>query len=390
MEYSVLMSVYTKEEPAYLDTAIQSMLDQTVRTDDFVIVCDGPLTAELDAVLERHLAQNPAVLHLVRLPQNIGTGAALNIGLTHCKNELIAKMDSDDISVLDRCERQLKEFAEDDRLTVVGGNILEFTEDPAKPVSRRLVPCDNEGIQKYARRRQPFNNMTVMYKRSAVLKVGGYKAMTRSEDYDLYVRILHEGYVRLYALIRYGGVYMDTDVELVAPLDRFMNQAAFAGFEDASHVATCVMACEPEFPLFKEFLLQYSNMQFLNPDGTLNTTTNVSRLTDICLERGMLQNGQCQSVAGLTIYPADYFCPLALDTGLLKQTENTVAIHWFAGSWWSSEEKYAWKITRRLHRILPVKTAKRLGKAIAIARYRGWSSLAETFSDFCRKQRKHE
>lgn len=194
MEYSVLISVYAKEEPAYLDTAIQSMLDQTVRTDDFVIVCDGPLTAELDAVLERHLAQNPAVLHLVRLPQNIGTGAALNIGLTHCKNELIAKMDSDDISVLDRCERQLKEFAEDDRLTVVGGNILEFTEDPAKPVSRRLVPCDNEGIQKYARRRQPFNNMTVMYKRSAVLKVGGYKAMTRSEDYDLYVRILHEGY----------------------------------------------------------------------------------------------------------------------------------------------------------------------------------------------------
>ena len=194
MEYTVLMSVYAKEEPVYLDTAIQSMLDQTVRTDDFVIVCDGPLTAELDAVLERHLAQNPAVLHLVRLPQNIGTGAALNIGLTHCKNELIAKMDSDDISVLDRCERQLKEFAEDDRLTVVGGNILEFTEDPAKPVSRRLVPCDNEGIQKYARRRQPFNNMTVMYKRSAVLKVGGYKAMTRSEDYDLYVRILHEGY----------------------------------------------------------------------------------------------------------------------------------------------------------------------------------------------------
>ena len=151
MEYSVLMYVYAKEEPVYLDTAIQSMLDQTVRTDDFVIVCDGPLTAELEAVLERHLAQNPAVLHLVRLPQNIGTGAALNIGLTHCKNELIAKMDSDDISVLDRCERQLKEFAEDDRLTVVGGNILEFTEDPAKPVSRRLVPCDNEGIQKYAR-----------------------------------------------------------------------------------------------------------------------------------------------------------------------------------------------------------------------------------------------
>lgn len=194
MEYSVLMSVYAKEKPEYLDAAIQSMLRQTVRTDDFVIVCDGPLTEELDSVLERYTAQNPSILKLVRLPQNIGTGAALNIGLTHCKNELIAKMDSDDISVSNRCEQQLKEFSKDDNLTVIGGNILEFTEDPKEPVSRRLVPCDNEGIRKYARRRQPFNNTTVMYKKSAVQRVGGYKAMSRSEDYDLYVRILRENY----------------------------------------------------------------------------------------------------------------------------------------------------------------------------------------------------
>lgn len=194
MEYSVLMSVYAKEEPAHLDIAIQSMLDQTAKTDDFVIVCDGPLTPELEAVLERHTAQNSSVLRLIRLPENIGTGAALNIGIAQCKNELIAKMDSDDISVLDRCERQLKEFEQNNHLAVVGGYILEFTDDPLNPISRRLVPCDNEGIQKYARRRQPFNNMTVMYKKSIVQKVGGYKAMTRSEDYDLYVRILHKGY----------------------------------------------------------------------------------------------------------------------------------------------------------------------------------------------------
>lgn len=194
MEYSVLMSVYAKEVPEYLDVAIQSMLDQTQKTDDFVIVCDGPLTEELEAVLEKYAAQNPSVLRLVRLPENIGTGSALNIGISHCKNELIAKMDSDDISVSDRCERQLKEFAQDDRLAIVGGNILEFTEDPLKPISRRLVPCDDAAIRKYARRRQPFNNMTVIYKKSVVQKVGGYKAMTRSEDYDLYVRILNEGY----------------------------------------------------------------------------------------------------------------------------------------------------------------------------------------------------
>lgn len=194
MEYSVLMSVYAKEKPEYLAAAIQSMLDQTAQTNDFVIVCDGPLTTELDTVLEKYASQNPSVLRIIRLPKNIGTGLALNIGISHCKNELIAKMDSDDISVLNRCEQQLKAFAEDDRLTVIGGNILEFTEDPQAPISRRLVPYDNEGIHRYARRRQPFNNTTVMYKKSVVQKVGGYKALTRGEDYDLYVRILHQNY----------------------------------------------------------------------------------------------------------------------------------------------------------------------------------------------------
>lgn len=194
MEYSVLMSVYAKEKPEYLDADIQSMLDQTVETDDFVILCDGPLTPELDAVLEKHMAQNPSILRLIQLPENISTGSALNIGVAQCRHELIAKMDSDDISVPDRCERLLREFAENNSLAVVGGNILEFSEDPTKPISRRVVPCDNEEIHKYARRRQPFNNMTVMYRKSVVQSVGGYKAMTRSEDYDLYVRILREGH----------------------------------------------------------------------------------------------------------------------------------------------------------------------------------------------------
>lgn len=168
-----------------------------------------------------------------------------------------------------------------------------------------------------------------------------------------------------------------------------MNQAAFAGFEDASHVATCVMACEPEFPLFKEFLLQYSNMQFLNPDGTLNTTTNVSRLTDICLERG---------------------CSRMVNVSLLQDLRFTLRItfalwHWIPA--FKTDRKHGRhslvrrKLVEQRGKIRmenhpspashpSCKTAKRLGKAIAIARYRGWSSLAETFSDFCRKQRKHE
>lgn len=197
-------------------------------------------------------------------------------------------------------------------------------------------------------------------------------------------------YVRLHALIKFGGIYMDTDVELIRSFEPLMNQEAFAGFENMRCVATCVMACEPEFPLFKEFLVHYSDMQFLKPDGTLNTTTNVSLLTDICLAKGMIQNGQRQTIAGLELYPADYFCPLEFDTGLMKQTENTVAIHWFDGSWWSSEKKYAWKVTSHLRRILPIKMAKRLGKATALIRYHGCAALTKDFVRFCRKQRNHE
>lgn len=192
--YSVLMSVYVKENPEHFSVAIESILNQTVVTDDFVIVCDGPLTQQLDAVLERYISRYPQIFHIVRLPENVGIGAAANQGLQHCKNDLVAKMDADDIAVPTRCELQLKLFRENPKLTVCGGYIEEFSEDPAKPFAVRAVPRENEEIRKFAKRRQPFNNMTVMYRRSAVLAVGGYHSLRRCEDYDLYVRLLHAGY----------------------------------------------------------------------------------------------------------------------------------------------------------------------------------------------------
>lgn len=194
LEYSVLMSVYAKEKPEFFAEAIQSMLDQTVKTNDFVIVCDGPLTDGLEKVLRKYEENFPEIIKAIRLPKNIGTGLALNEGLARCKNDLIAKMDSDDISVPNRCELQLKEFEKDDKLTVLGGYITEFTDTPDNPVSQRIVPCDNAGIRKYAKRRQPFNNVTVIYKKSAVLNVGAYAGLTRAEDYDLYIRILKANY----------------------------------------------------------------------------------------------------------------------------------------------------------------------------------------------------
>lgn len=192
--YSVLMTVYEKEEPEYFQQAIDSMVKQTVVTNDFVIVCDGPLTKELDEVIENFLHKYPDLFQIIRLKKNVGIGAAANIGLQYCKNDLIAKMDADDVAALQRCELQLNAFSAYPQLTVLGGYLAEFDHNPKEPYAIREVPLKNEDIRKFARRRQPFNNVTVMYRKEAVLKVGGYRPMGRNEDFDLYIRLLHAGY----------------------------------------------------------------------------------------------------------------------------------------------------------------------------------------------------
>lgn len=193
-DYSVLMSVYDKEQPEYLQASIQSMLDQTIPPDDFVIVCDGPLNDELDAVLQSYAERFPCI-NIVRLEQNVGIGAAANIGLAHVKHELVAKMDSDDISVAQRCEKELNAFTSNEQLALIGSYLSEFEDDPSNIVSIRKVPCDHAEIKHYARRRSPFNNQTVMYKKSVVLSCGGYSDLKRAEDYDLFVRILAGGHL---------------------------------------------------------------------------------------------------------------------------------------------------------------------------------------------------
>lgn len=191
--YSVLMTVYHKEKPEFLKESIQSMLDQTVRTNDFVIVCDGPLTPPLDRVLEMFQRKNLGLFHVVRLPKNVGIGPAANEGVRVCANELIAKMDSDDFSRPERCAVQLGAFEEDPSLSVVGSALSEFMGDRKNVVSIKKVPLSHEEIKRYARRRDPFNNQTVMFRKSAVLKIGGYADKTRCEDYDLYLRLLQAG-----------------------------------------------------------------------------------------------------------------------------------------------------------------------------------------------------
>ena len=166
------------------------------------------------------------------------------------------------------------------------------------------------------------------------------------EQVPAYVRQAYEAgrwafvsdYVRLRALTEVGGVYLDTDVEIVRPLDPFLKHEAFAGFEHLERVQTGVLACRKGFPLFQEFLAYYDTAVFRRPDGSMDTTTNVEILTGICRKKGLVFNDTFQVVDGLAVYPREVFCPVDYDTMKLKKTRKTVTIHWFSGSWQTQED----------------------------------------------------
>ena len=192
-KYSVLMSVYIKEEPEYLRQSINSMLHQTAKPDEIVIVKDGPLTDELDKVLNDFIAKYPNLFNIVTCEKNLGLGRALNFGLKNCKNELVARMDTDDISLPDRCEKQLQAFSQDRNIDLLGGNISEFIGEESNIVGRRVVPKNDKDIREYLKKRCPFNHVTVMFKKSKVLKAGNYQEYFWNEDYYLWIRMFESG-----------------------------------------------------------------------------------------------------------------------------------------------------------------------------------------------------
>lgn len=192
--YSVLMSVYYKEHPDYLRQSMQSIYDQTVPTDDFVLVCDGPLTPELDAVISGMQQQFGSRLHVCRLSKNGGLGKALDFGIGQCKNDLVARMDSDDVSRKDRCEKEIKMLITHPEISVLGGFIEEFIEDTNHVCSIRIVPEKQDAILQFAKKRNPFNHVSVMYRKSAVESVGSYESFFLLEDYYLWIRMLNNGY----------------------------------------------------------------------------------------------------------------------------------------------------------------------------------------------------
>lgn len=192
--YSVLMSVYYKDDPVFFGEAMDSIWNQTVPTDDFVLVCDGPLTEELDQVIEGMLNKHGDILNVVRLEKNGGLGNALNVGIKYCRHDLVARMDSDDISRPYRCEKQLEAFRQMPDLSVISGIVEEFTDSTDNVYAKRAVPETHESIVKFAKSRNPFNHPCVMYDKNAVEAAGGYQDFYLLEDYYLWVRMLLAGF----------------------------------------------------------------------------------------------------------------------------------------------------------------------------------------------------
>ena len=164
-------------------------------------------------------------------------------------------------------------------------------------------------------------------------------------------------YVRLYALYTEGGIYMDTDVEVLKNLDPFLDLPAFSGFEDNVHIPTGIMAAEKGSVWAGWQLKYYDDRHFLLPDGTLDLTTNVEIIGRLMGEKGfILRNGLYNFQNIITIFPRDYFCPKSHTTGKIELTQNTYTIHHFAGSWKSTSDR----LKRRIVHLIGVKMSHRL------------------------------
>lgn len=195
MEFSVLMSVYKKDKPEFLKIALESVYNsQTLKPNEFVLVFDGPLTEELYRVVNEFEEDKKELLKIVRLDENKGLGNALKEGTKFCSNELIFRMDSDDISDPKRFEKQIKFMIENPDVDCLGTYIAEFENFLAEKKKIRIVHEKHKDIVKMARRRNPMNHVSVCMRKSALESCGGYEEIKLLEDYYLWLKMIVGGY----------------------------------------------------------------------------------------------------------------------------------------------------------------------------------------------------
>ena len=189
--FSVAICVYGKDNATWFDTALESIIvNQTVKPSEIVLVIDGPVPEAIENVIGKYskICEGGILLRFIRFEKNRGLGEALKVAIENCSNEIIARMDSDDIAVRNRFELQLRHFITQN-CDICGGQIEEFIDDPSNVVGRRLVPESDQELKVYMKKRCPFNHMTVMYKKSAVMDAGNYQDWFWNEDYYLWIRM---------------------------------------------------------------------------------------------------------------------------------------------------------------------------------------------------------
>jgi len=187
--FSIAISVYKNDNADFFDRALDSITEkQTIMPDEIVLICDGPLNENLDSVIEKYRRKYP-IFNIIRLPTNNGLGHALKLAVEESSNELIARMDSDDVSVPDRFEQQLKFFEAHPEIDIVGGDITEFIGEEDNVVGKRTVPTSHSEIREYMKTRAAFNHVSVMYRKSAIQAAGGYLDWFWNEDYYLWIRM---------------------------------------------------------------------------------------------------------------------------------------------------------------------------------------------------------
>ncbi|MHB8132292.1 MAG: glycosyltransferase [Mobilitalea sp.] len=189
MKFSVLMTMYRRDNVDWFVSAISSVFNQTLPPDEVVLVEDGPITEELAAIVSEFKSRFTDTLKVVQLPENVGQGRALNVGIQHCTYEFIARMDSDDISRPDRFRQQI-EMMKENQYDIISAWVSDFMDNPDEPIGIRQVPEGSQAIRRFAKRRSPFNHVAVMFRKEAVLAAGGYSGVVQCQDYDLWARML--------------------------------------------------------------------------------------------------------------------------------------------------------------------------------------------------------
>ncbi|WP_252699102.1 glycosyltransferase [Natronosalvus vescus] len=192
--FSVLISVYKNDDPKHFQIALESIFGQTLVPTEVVIVADGPLTSELDEVIEEFVFRHLETIQVVRLETNQGLGAALRTGLEACSYDRVARMDADDVAVSERFEEQVAYLKSNPDVDVVGSHVGEFRTDPENVDTVRSVPSSASAVESMARFRCPTNHPSVMYRRQAVLEAGNYRPLRSMQDYELWMRMLSQGY----------------------------------------------------------------------------------------------------------------------------------------------------------------------------------------------------